>query len=79
MNEQEFINKVEECFTDEVTITTNDGEYTIQDGSYFVGGEEGTFMSELLGNVYYDSLEDIAMSMYSYITNDLKEEIEDVS
>jgi hypothetical protein len=78
MNREDFIKEVKEL-GEGCTIETNDGEYSIEDGSYFVGGEEGTFMSELLGNVYYEDIEDIASAMYDYIVNTLHEEIIDVN
>ncbi len=75
MEKQEFLNQVLEIGEPTITIETAENEFTIEDGADFVGGKEGTFMSELLGNVYYDSLESISVEMYNYITNELKEEI----
>ena len=45
------------------------------DGSNFVGGFEGTYMCELLGNIYYDQLPAITGALYDYITKGIKEEI----
>ena len=78
MNKQEFINQVVEKYDGSVTIITNDGEYDIMDGSNFVGGTEGTYMSDLLGNIYYNDLSSIAGKLYDYITKELQEEIEEV-
>jgi hypothetical protein len=78
MDREDFIKEVK-LLGEGCTIETNDGKYTIEDGGSFLGGIEGTFMSELLGNVYYDDIEDIAYAMYNYIVNKLHEEIIDVN
>ena len=78
MNKQEFINEVVEKYDNTVTVITNDGEYDIMDGSNFIGGTEGTYMCDLLGNIYYNNLNSIAGKLYDYITKELEEEIEEV-
>jgi hypothetical protein len=78
MNKQEFINEVTSKYDNTVTVITNDGEYDIMDGSNFVGGVAGTYMCELLGNVYYQELSTIAGKLYDYITKELAEQIEQV-
>jgi hypothetical protein len=62
-----------------IIIVTNEDEYTIEDGESFVGGFPNTYMSELLGNVAYDSLESIGSAIYDYIVNELNETIEEIT
>jgi hypothetical protein len=50
----------------------------IEDGGNFIGGIEETWMSEILGNVYYKTLQGIGIAVYNYITNELNEKIEEV-
>jgi hypothetical protein len=75
MGQKEFMKSIKQCWNDKVTVETEQDTYTIEDGSYFVGGTKGTYMSELLGNVYYESLSSIALELYNYIVNKLKEKI----
>lgn len=75
MNKEQFIKKVAEKFGGAVTIETQSGDYTIEESDNFIGGNEGEYMSDLLGNISYSSLEDIASAMYDYIVNELEEEI----
>lgn len=60
-----------------VTIVTNEEEYTIEDGESYLGGLPNTYMSELLGNVAYDSLESAGLAVYDYIVNTLGEKVEE--
>lgn len=78
MTKQEFVNEVENNFFGEVTIVTNEDEYSIEDSENFIGGIEGCYTSELLGNVAYSNLKDISEEVYDYIVNTLKETIENV-
>lgn len=80
MERENFIKQCEECgkMGDCITIETNDGEYTIEDGENFLGGIQNTWESELLGHVAYDSIKSIAIAVYSYITNELNETINEV-
>jgi hypothetical protein len=73
MSKEEFISDVNTNYCDSVTIETDKDEYTIENGENFIGGFEGTFMSELLGNVYHENLDHIASSMYDYIVDELNE------
>lgn len=81
MNRDEFLNELlqydgENC----ITINyTDDMQTNIEDGGNFIGGIEGTWMSEILGNVYYQTLESIGIAVYNYITNELNETIEEVA
>lgn len=74
-NKQELIDEVAAKYDGSVTVVTNKSEYEIMDGSNFVGGFEGTYMCELLGNIYYDQLPAITGALYDYITKGIKEEI----
>lgn len=81
MNKEEFLKELkglegEEC----ITIITDKDEYTIEDGSCFLNGTEGTYMSQLLGNVAYpQETSYIGNDIYKYITNTLNETIEEVT
>lgn len=75
MNKQEFINEITVKYDGSVMVITSKDEYEIEDGSNFVGGFKGTYMCELLGNVYYNQLCVIAGVLYDCITEELKEEI----
>lgn len=84
MNKEKFLDELlqyegENCIT--IETIAEDGEEnscTIEDGGNFIGGTEGTFMSDLLGNIYFDDLDSIACRVYDYITKELKEKIVDV-
>lgn len=84
MNKEKFLEEIlqyegENCITIEtVAEDGEENEYTIEDGGNFIGGTEGTFMSELLGNIYFDDLDSIACRVYDYIANELEEKIVDV-
>jgi hypothetical protein len=80
MNKEEFLKELLQ-YTEENCITinyTDEMQTDIEDGGNFIGGIEGTWMSEILGNVYYESLEAIGTAVYNYITNELGETIEEV-
>lgn len=78
VDKKEFVQAVEEYFSGDVTIETNEGEYRIEDGDNYVGGLPGTYMCELLGNVSYSSLGAISNEVYNYVTQEMEEVIVDV-
>ena len=80
MNRDEFKAELKQYEGEEsITIVTNEDEYTIEDGESFLGGLPNTYMSELLGNIAYDSLESAGLAVYDYIVNTLGETIEEVT
>lgn len=77
MNIGEFITKLQtemEYITTnnyddfEIVVCTNENEYTICNGTAFVGGLEGTLMCDVLGNVAYNTIESIGEDLYDYIS-----------
>ena len=56
----------------------NENEYTIEVGENFVGGLPDTYEFDMLGHIAYDSLAHISWDTYKYITEILKEKIEEV-
>lgn len=80
MNKDEFKAELKQFEGEEsITIITNEDEYTIEDGESFLGGLPNTYMSTLLGNIAYDSLESAGLAVYNYIVNTLGETIEEVT
>lgn len=61
----------------EILVTTNESEYTICNGTAFVGGLEDTLMCGVLGNVAYSTIESIGNDLYDYLSRN-NEEIIDV-
>ncbi len=61
----------------EIVVATNEDEYTICNGTAFVGGLEDTLMCDVLGNVAYSTIESIGNDLYDYLTRN-DEEIIDV-
>ena len=80
MTKQEFINEMMEYEGfDSVAFVFTDGTRSeIGDSGNYLGGEEGEgFISELLGNVCYDSYESCVYDTANYIYDELEEEIEE--
>jgi hypothetical protein len=52
----------------EVTLETDDNYYTIGPADSFIGGEEQEgYISEVLGNIIYDSAEHIIVKSIQYL------------
>jgi len=60
-----------------ILITTNKSDYTICNGTAFVGGLEDTLMCDVLDNVAYSTIESIGNDLYNYLTRN-DEEIIDI-
>lgn len=74
---KEFLKKYEGEEYITVTIVTNEDEYTIEDGES-LGGSPNTYMSELIGNEVFETLESAGLTVYDYIVNTLGETVEEV-
>lgn len=62
----EAVEELENGF--EVTLETEDNYYVISIAEDFIGGEEQEgYISEVLGNIIYDSAEDILTKSISYL------------
>lgn len=80
MNRDEFKQELKQFEgQDNLTIVTNEDEYIIEDGESFLGGSPDTYMSELLGNVAYPSLESAGLAVYDYLVNKLGETVVEVT
>lgn len=80
MNKNEFLNKVMEIKESEIieVITNGEEEILIEQGDNFIGGRKETYMSSILGDVYYSSLDSIATALYDYLTEELMLEVKEV-
>lgn len=58
----------------ECTITCSNGdEYNICPATQYVGGEEGYYMCDRLGNVQYDNIEEICNDLLDNIEGEIEE------
>ncbi len=66
----ETLNEFGEC----LVITESGEEYSVAPATDFVGGEEGYYMCDVLGNVMYSNPEEICAELL----NNIKEEVVEV-
>lgn len=60
--------KAELEMSDVVTIDLDDGySYQVGDASNWIGGSEGRFMSDLLGNVEYGTMEGVIDGIFTFL------------
>lgn len=66
MNKEKFLAKLKDLENENyISIYTKDNQYMIEDGSAFVGGIKGTYVSDILWYVYYEKIESIGDAMYN--------------
>ena len=82
MTKSEFIKECTEVFEAgdciEFSLVSDGSTVVIAESEYWVGGIEGHYGCDILGNVVYDDYEWMVEVVADYVYDELKDEVEEV-